>query len=173
MLGACALALVSAILLPGLIHFTQGASGHYFEQSYTLLGLMVGHPYSFVTRYTSRTQSGPSYVGFLDGGMSIFGLISLILMIVSICLIIISLFKKNKKLEFIGSILLLTTGLLVFALPVVGTDIIYFSYRTSTFSFNEYYFDCRLGVGTIVYGITSMISGLIGVFKQKIILQDT
>lgn len=175
MLGACALALVSAILLPGLIHFIQGASGHYFEQSYNLWGLMVGHTHSFTTWYASRsgTKYEPSYTGFLDGGMSIFGLISLILLIVSICLIIISLFAKNKKFNLIASILLLIAGLLVFALPVVGTDITSFSYRSGAYSFNEYYFDCRLGVGTIVYGITSMIGGLIGVFKQKFILQDT
>lgn len=174
MLGACALALTSAILLPGLIDYDMGASGRIFKRTSNLFGLMIGFPYVFSSVYGFNGKiSGPSHIGFLHGGMSIFGLISLILLIVSICLIIISLFKKNKKLELISSILLLITGLLVFALPTIGTEIVSASFSIRIGSFKLYYSNCRLGVGTIVYGITSMIGGLIGVFKQKFILQDT
>ena len=70
MLGACALALVSAILLPGLINYEMGASGRIFKTTSNLFGLMIGYPYVFASVYGFDGKiSGPSHIGFLHGGM--------------------------------------------------------------------------------------------------------
>ena len=102
-----------------------------------------------------------------DGGMSIFGLLSIVALVAGIALTIVSIFVKDKKLDFIGSILVAVAGVFMLLLLVAGTDVTQtYGNMTRTAKFTEVYEEFKLGIGAILYAIIAILGGAFGIVNK-------
>ena len=154
--GAAVLALIFGLILPGVSAEMGGAT-------YTIgiLGMAFGG-----AEYKVSAGGATMTAKVGDGGMSIFGLISLVALIVGIVLTIVSMFKDGK-LGFIGSILIAVAGVCMLLLLVVGTDVSQtFGGQTYTSKFAETFEQFKLGIGAIIYAILAILGGAFGILNK-------
>ena len=150
--GAAVLALIFGLILPGAVLEEHGA-----EISFSVLGLAFGG-----AEYKVSVGGATITEKLGDGGMSIFGLISLVALIVGIVLIVMSMFKDGK-LGFIGSILIAVAGVCMLLLLVAGTEI---SSGAYTQSFAKTFEQFKLGAGAIIYAIIAILGGGFGILNK-------
>lgn len=170
--GAAVLALIFGLILPGAVATTE-QSGLTINVTVNLLGIMFGS-----AKVISSTESALGNItqeSTLNGGMSIFGLISLIALIAGIALVVVSIFVKGKKFDFIGAICIAAAGILVLFTLTCGTDVTGVTMGSNTInsteSFVEAYEGFSLGAGAIIYGIIAILGGAFGIvnnFKKLI-----
>ncbi|MBR6773033.1 MAG: hypothetical protein IKM16_00045 [Clostridia bacterium] len=165
--GAAVLALIFGLILPGATYTTE-QSGLTVNVTVNLLGIMFGS-----AKVISSTESAIGNVtqeSTLNGGMSIFGLISLIALIAGIALIVVSIFVKGKKFDFIGAICIAAAGVLIFLTLTCGTDVTGVTMGNNTInsteSFVEAYEGFSLGAGAIIYGIVATLGGAFGIVNN-------
>ena len=151
--GAGVLALLFGLILPG-------ATADVFGTKYSIgvFGLAFGSP-----DVTVEAAGQSASAQFCEGGMSIFGLISIIALFAGIALTIASIFVKDKNLDFIGAILVAVAGLAMFLLLAAGTDV---SMYGMTGSFGDYYKEFSLGAGAIIYALIAIIGGGFGILNK-------
>ena len=97
------LALIFCLFLPGASYKTN-EMGTKVTMNISTIGLMFGRSV-LVTK-----AEGVKATIIYHGGLSIFGLFSFLCLVGGIGLVIASLFVKDKKLDFIGYILLVVAG---------------------------------------------------------------
>ncbi len=104
----------------------------------------------------------------LSGGMSITGLVSFIALVAGIALTVVSMFVKDKKLDFIGSICIAVAGVLMLLVLTVGTDLVVTAAGQSQpyAKFSEIYEGLKLGIGTILYGVIAILGGGFGILNK-------
>ena len=151
--GAGVLALILGMILPGAVAEMGG-----IDYSIAILGLAFG---GAELKASAGGQSATMKVG--DGGMSIFGLISIIALVVGIALVIASIFVKDKKFDFIGAILVAVAGVFMLLLLVAGTDL---TNNGQTAKFTEVYEEFKLGIGAIIYAIIAILGGAFGILNK-------
>ena len=161
--------IILATFLAGVIKVDQATIGSTLLSTTTttvsLIGLMFGNGTS-VSKTVSSNSENITKTPY-DGGMSTFGLIAIILLAIGIVAIVASLFIKGKKLDFIGSALILLGGIFIFLVLVGGTDLVSTfeigSYvQTNTVPFADAFEGFKLGAGVYVCAIISILGGLIG-----------
>ena len=156
--GAAVLALIFGLILPGAA-YTSEVLGRTTTITVNFLGLVFGG--ATVTKQTGNTTSTAT----ITGGMSTMGLISFLALIAGIALVVVSIFVKGKKFDFIGSICIAVAGVLAFFLLTGGTDV------TTTLGglaipFTEAFEDYSLGAGAIIYGIVATLGGAFGIVNN-------
>ena len=109
-------------------------------------------------------------ISTLNGGMSIFGLISFVLLVVAIATQVVATFVKLKKTDLIrlvSAACFVVAGILMFFLKTAGTDVILVSGGSDLggfigeqkAAFVDVFEDYTLGAGAIVYAILSLLAG--------------
>ena len=163
---ACAalLAFVFALFLPGA-SYKQTQGGVEVSSTAALIGIMFG------SSKIVSTASGVTMEALIKGGMSIFGLISVILLALGIAAVIASIFVKEKKLDLIGSILIVLAGIFVFLTLVAGTNVTAMTMAGETITdlsepFAEVFGEMKLGAGAYVYGILALLGGGFGILNN-------
>ena len=164
--GAAVLALIFGLILPGAGKVEEGLLGT-ATYSVPFLGLAFGG--ATITTQTGNTSTTET----LTGGMSTMGLISFLALIAGIALVVVSIFVKGKKFDFIGSICIAVAGVLAFFLLTGGTDVVYevIGNTTQNVEFTKKFSEYTLGAGAIIYGIIAILGGAFGIvnnFKKLI-----
>ena len=155
--GAGLLAFIFCLFLPG-ISYKMGDG----RTDVAIIGLMFG-------RSTAVSKSAGAKVEMvINGGLSIFGLLSFLCLIAGIGLTIASIFVKDKKFDFIGSILIVVAGIFAFMLLVACTDITKMAGEKlpKPEAFKEVFGDFKLGAGVYVYGILAILGGGFGIANK-------
>ncbi len=116
--------------------------------SISLIGLMFGNG--------SIKTAGVS-VGY-KGGMSYFGLIAFILLIVAIVLAIVAVVMKKSNLLMVAGAVAVIAGICVLLVLVAGTKVSSASVDTAV-SFKAFMEGLKLGVGTILFAISAILGG--------------
>lgn len=161
--GAAVLALIFGLILPGAAYSVE-QFGVTESQTANLIGLMFGS--TTITVTAGNVTASMIY----QGGMSIFGLISFLALIAGIALVVVSIFVKGKKFDFIGAICIAVAGIFAFLLLTCGTDItgvtINGTTSNGTAAFTEVYEEFKLGAGAIIYGIVATLGGAFGIVNN-------
>ena len=150
--GICSLICLAGAGLTGTASFS-GISG---SVTYNLAGFIGGN-YTVTTVATVAGQSATT-TATLEGGVSIFGIIAVTLTVLGAFVTIAGLLFKKKALVLIGGVLFLLSGISIFLLKVAGSDM------AEGLSFVDFFKGTKeapinLGVGTIFYGILSILGG--------------
>ena len=112
-LAVACLALIFTFILPGATMSTV-SDGITVHGKISLLGVIFGNSEIVYDIFGINVK-----VPF-SGGASVFGIISFLCLLAGIALIILSFFKKDKKFDVIGYILLFISGITFFMLFVAG-----------------------------------------------------
>ena len=172
-LTAGLIALLCAVFLPAAaaqeVISSFADSWHYV----TIIGLAFNCVDVFVFR---RPMNGPNEgqlftkaATHVYGGMSIFALVSVVLLIVGIVLLVVFLFTKKKPLNLIGSICLVLSGIFIFFILELGTDIDRRVFINSghiidvNMPFKDHYRTLKLDIGTLFYALATIFGGAIGI----------
>jgi hypothetical protein len=171
-LTAGLIALLCAIFLPAI---SYSVSNPTTDRVYyvTILGLAFGSAdmFAFINRFQAPPK-GQQYVVELSyhiyGGMSIFALVSVLLLVASITLLVVSLFAKKKVLDLIGAICFVFAGSYIFHILKFGTNIDdMFSYNgfisMNIKTFKDFYREFRIDIGTLFFAIATIFGGAIGI----------
>ena len=138
----------------------------------TIIGLAFGcaDMFNYFCPMIGKNQGQQSIIATarVYGGMSIFALVSVVLLIVGIVLLVISLFTKKKNLNLIGSICLALSGIFIFFILELGTDIDRIISNKGTIYDNDYMFEkfyglYKLDIGTLFYALATIFGGAIGI----------
>ena len=169
-LTAGLIALLCAIFLPAVAQRVVMSSLSDAWTYVTIIGLAFGDAdlFDFLMRLTGPDK-GQHHIGathHIYGGMSIFALVSVLLLIAGITLLIISLFTKKKNLNLIGSICLALSGIFIFFILELGTNIDrlvhYTGYTQEKITaFRDYYRLFNIDIGTLFYAIATIFGGAI------------
>lgn len=160
------LALIFMFALPGLTTSVEGATG-----TVSMLGLVFGNG-------TIHTEVDTGIMGSISmdvsykGGMSYFGLIAFILLVVALVLVVLSFVLKDKAkvLLLTAGALLVVSGVCAFMLGVAGTDVTQeIAQVQATSSFKDAFQDCNLGVGPILFGIFNLLAGAVLVVDELVL----
>ncbi len=154
--GAAVLALILGLIFPGVVAEMNGG-----KFTIGILGMAFGGAeYKVSAGGTTMTAK----IG--DGGMSIFGLISLIALLVGLVLVVVSMLKGQEA-SFIGSALIAFAGVCMLLLLVAGTDVSQtVAGTTRTTKFTTMFEEFKLGFGAIIYAIIAIIGGGLGVLNK-------
>ena len=165
--GLVALALILAIFLPGATYYQEETTlGVTSSQSnkINLYSLIFGGISGTAVSTIGNTVTTNEISAL--GGMSIFALISFILLVLGLVAVAASLVVKDKKLDLIGSALLVLAGILMFLLLVAGADLtIEGALQNHVVTFKETFEGYKLGIGAILYSILAILAGLFGGFN--------
>lgn len=147
--GAAVLALILGLVLPGA---TAEAFGE--TAKVDMVDLLFG-----VKEEALGTK--------MTGGVSIFGLISLIALVAGLALTAVSVFVYDKNFDLIGAGLIAVAGVLMFLLLTAGTGFKQsLGEISSTTKFADIYEGFKLGAGAILYAIIAIIGGGFGVANK-------
>ncbi len=104
----------------------------------------------------------------ITGGMSTFALFSVIALFLGLALSILSIFSKNKNLDFLGAILVVVAGILMLFLLTAGTDVVTASFGSTTITvkFVEYFKEYSLAIGAILYSVIAILGGGLGILSK-------
>ena len=169
-----AIVLLSAAVLSFIFFFTM--SGVKMTQVESGIEMVCTVPLSGVAFGSSKVNAQYNYGGVnfdasipFSGGLSVFGLISFILLLVSMALIIYAMIKKNAKIELYGAICLLISGICMFLVLVAGSDVVAdlssFGQEKMAESFREFYEDTHISVGVYFYGIVCILGSAFGIYR--------
>ncbi|MBQ8196558.1 MAG: hypothetical protein IJZ73_00670 [Clostridia bacterium] len=101
------------------------------------------------------------------GGVSTFGIIAFVLLALGVVAIVASLFIKGKKLDLIGSALIVLGGICLFLVLVAGFNVTYSSLFTEQIvAFKEFFEGFKLGAGVYICAILSILGGLFGAYTS-------
>jgi len=101
------------------------------------------------------------------GGVSTFGIIAFVLLALGVVAIVASLFIKGKKLDLIGSALIVLGGICLFLVLVAGSNVTYSSLFTEQIvAFKEFFEGFKLGAGVYICAILSILGGLFGAYTS-------
>lgn len=149
---------IVCLFLPGVtIGNSQKLFGENTTGSISLIGLMFGcGPFKM-------TVIDEAYVINYSGAMSIFGLFAFLLLIAAIILAIGAfIIKKTNLLIFAGTIAIVA-GICALLVKVAGTNI-----NGGSFTSFMNNFDFRLGIGTILFAISTVLGGGLLVLSKTI-----
>lgn len=146
---------ILCIFLPGCINtLTATVFGQTIttETKVLLYGLVFGNPEVIIT----VTSAGSTSMVF-EGGLSYLGLIGFILVAIGLVVTLLSLFfKRQAKLICVLAFLIILIGAcLMMAVLTCGSDV---AYQGLTSSFTDTYEEFDLGVGTILFFVSGLIS---------------
>lgn len=149
---------IVCLFLPGVtIGNPQEIFGENTTGSISLIGLMFGSG-PFKITFTDQ-----SHVINYSGAMSIFGLFAFLLLIAAIILVIGAfIIKKTNLLIFAGTIAIVA-GIFALLVKVAGTNI-----NGGSFTSFMNNFDFRLGIGTILFAISTVLGGGLLVLSKTI-----
>lgn len=100
------------------------------------------------------------------GGVSTFGIIAFVLLALGVVAIVASLFVKGKKLDLIGSMLIVLGGICLFLVLVAGSNVTYTSlFSEQIVAFKEFFEGFKLGAGVYICAIISILGGLFGAYS--------
>ena len=152
------LALVSALIFPAI----SRKLGEESSITANIFGMAFGGA-TLTTTIKSTTTSVA-----ITGGMSIFALISIIALFMGIALSVMSIFSKNKNLDFLGAILVTISGVLMLFLLTAGTDVVTAEIGSTTITekFVEYFKEFNLAFGAILYAILAILGGGLGILSK-------
>lgn len=156
------LVMTVAVLSIVLVCFLPGVHGKGSQEKYSIhtLGLVFGNATMHVS---SKTYSASVA---LTGGMSVFGLASAVTLITGVILAIISIKVRNKSLDYYGIVLVIISGICMLMLFEMGTMIkvnnIPYEYKGFVLIYGF-----ELGAGAIVYGITTIVGGIVGIIIEE------
>lgn len=161
------LCIIGAIMAIGFTFLTGlRVEGDYYRgevlvASISVIGLIFGKG-KLVTNF----EEVPTY--HTGGTISIFALISFIIMIIGIGMCIISLILNVKNLDVFSGAVVVVASLLMLLIKVAGTNMENMFGDVQKFSifFKEY----SLGVGTILYAIIPICAFIIGFIIKKIMI---
>ena len=166
------IALLCAIFLPAAVQRMVASS---FADNWiyvTIIGLAFGNAdlFRFLMRLTGPNK-GQHLIGtthHVYGGMSIFALVSVLLLIAGITLLIVFLFTKKKNLNLIGSICIALSGIFIFFILELGTNIYrlvsYTGYTQENITaFRDFYRLFNIDIGTLFYALATIFGGAIGI----------
>jgi hypothetical protein len=165
--GLVALALILAFAFPGATFYqeetTLGVTS-YQSNKISLYSIIFGGLSGTSVSAIGNTVT-TNEISVL-GGMSYFALISFILLVLGLVLVVASLVVKDKKLDLIGSALLVLAGIFMFLILVAGADItIEGNVKDHVLTFKEMFEEYKLGAGAIIYAILAILAGLVGGFN--------
>ena len=102
----------------------------------------------------------------LKGGVSILGLVSLLLLALAVVLAIMSFYKRKARLEYYGIVLVVVSGVLMLMLFNMGTLV---QVNKNIIQFRDFirFYGFELSTGAIVYGIINIVIGIIGVIIEE------
>ena len=152
---AAFLALFFALILPGVKGSFEGVT----ISAKTLAVAFGGADYE----YTS--SAGHSGTLSTTGGMSIFGLISVLLLFLSIVLAAASVFVEGKNLDSFASLLLFVSGIFMLLLLVAGTDVTLMGTKVEFSEVKDAY-NIKLSIGAIIYAIVAILGGAFGIYNK-------
>lgn len=149
---------IVCLFLPGVtIGNPQNLLGENATGSISLIGLMFGcGPFK-------ETFTDESHVINYSGAMSIFGLFAFLLLIAAIILSIGAFIIKKSNLLIPAGVIAIVAGICALLVMVAGTDI---NGESFTSFMNE--FDFRLGIGTILFAISTILGGGLLVLSKTI-----
>ena len=172
-LTAGLIALLCAVFLPAAVAYDLINWACDSWAFVTIIGLAFGCADIYVY---SHPQVGPNkgnqHIGAAShvyGGMSIFALVSVVLLIVGIVLLVISLFTKKKPLNLIGSICIALSEIFIFFILELGTNIdrrVFINsgnIRDIDTAFKNFYRPFKLDIGTLFYALATIFGGAIGI----------
>ena len=155
--GAAILALIMALILTGITK-SQTYGSTTAVNTVSLVGMIFGGGPSVGT--LGSTSTSTEY----QGGMSIFGLISFIVLLLGVASLVASVFVEDKKLDLLGAALIALAGILMLLLLSAGTDLARtIGNTTVTTTFAEAFEGYSLATGPIVYAIIAILGGGFGV----------
>ena len=102
----------------------------------------------------------------MKGGVSILGLLSLILLALAVALAIMSFYRRKSRLEYYGIVLVVVSGVLMLMMFNMGTLV---EINKNIIQFRSFvmFYGFELSTGAIVYGITTIVVGIIGVIIEE------
>lgn len=156
-LAAAVLALVLAIFLPGVI--AESDNG---KATISLLAFIFGSA-TVKSSYTVGNTTINNESAY-TGGMSTMGLIAVILLVLGIIALVAKMFISGKKLDLIGSLLIVVGGIFLFLCLSAGADVSVTEKVSITFK--EAFESYKLGLGVYVCGIVSILGGGYGIYKR-------
>ena len=145
--------------------FTDGAIG-YCHEAYNKFGFDMSRKLiHFIIGGGKMYDMSDRVVDTLDpmSGISLYGAISFICLIVSTILFLSYLRKKKEGVYLISSILLLLSGVFILFLLKEGTNIS--GHGWGGFELYEVFGDPRLGAGTIIWSVLCTFGGAFGIFQ--------
>ena len=155
--GAIIFALLSALILPGIIR-VDGV----YTYTASVFSLMLGYVH-IVTKKLPAGEQIPVYSEKTGtGGMSTFGFISFILLCVAIVLLVVYFCTKIKYFDLISAFFTIISGIFIFFLLESGTDIV----EKYSHSFFYTYFYYTLSSGAILYGIFTIVGGTFAILYK-------
>ncbi len=152
----------TATLALVLVHVLPGAYGGVGKEKYYIKTLDFIFGGATVQVYTEDISA--SIV--LKGGVSIFGVLSIASLLLGVALAIASFYNRTARLEYYGAVLIVVSGISMLLLFNMGTlvtvDKRIIDYRSFIFSHGF-----NLSIGAIVYGITTIVIGIIGIIIEE------
>ena len=145
-----------------LVYLLSGISGSSGEEKYYIdtLEIVFGN----ATMQVSKQEQ--TKIVALEGGMSIFGLCSIIALILADILAIVSIFVRNYALDYYAVVAIIVSGVLMLLLFNMGTMV---TIEGNVMQFKHFVLrnSFKLGAGAIAYGITTIVGGAIGLFIEE------
>ena len=154
--------MITGLLSLIFVHIFSGLKGHVGEEKYYIntLDFALGNAkMSVATKEFARVVS-------LSGGVSIFGVVWLIMFIASIIFEILSIFYKNFPFDYYGAVFMVISGVAMLMLFNMGT-IIWIGKNAIDFRSFILLYGFELGAGAIVSGITALVGGIIGIVIEE------
>lgn len=171
-LTAGLIALLCAVFLPAAANGMVISSLSDAWTYVTIIGLAFGDTalFQFWMRLTgpNKGQHLIKATHHVYGGMSFFALVSVLLLIAGITLLVVFLFTKKKPLNLIGSICIALSGIFIFFILELGTNIdrlVYYTGHTQEkiTAFKDFYRNYKLDIGTLFYALATIFGGAIGI----------
>ena len=102
----------------------------------------------------------------LGGGMSIFGIVSVIMFIASMTFEVLSIFLKKFPFDYYGAVFMVISGIGMLMLFNMGTVL---SFGKNAIDFRSFVvlYGFKLGTGAIVSGITAIVGGIVGIYIEE------
>ena len=155
------------IMITGLVslifvHVFTGLKGHVGEEQYyikTLEFALGGANMQVTTEEFTRVVK-------LGGGISIFGMLSVVMFLASMVFEVLSIFLKKFPFDYYGAVFMVISGIGMLMLFNMGTII---SIGQNAIDFRSFVllYGFELGAGAIVYGITAIVGGIVGIFIEE------
>ena len=148
--GVFAIIAVVALFLPGL-YASQEVFGEKASSSVSFFGLAFsGGPLTLKGNGSTISQK-------YSGGLSVFALLAVVLLVVAIVLVVLAIVLKKRNLVWIAALLLVVAGISALLVKVVGTP---FSMEgvTGNIPFKDFVGEFKLGIGSILFAVGSIVS---------------
>jgi hypothetical protein len=168
-----AFAAIAAIILATFLTGVRVYEESYINGSFlgstlktvSLLSFIFGSTSYELTTVLGSNEPDVSQFAYA-GGVSTFGIIAFILLALGVVAIVASLFVKGKKLDLIGSMLIVLGGICLFLVLVAGSNVTYTSlFNEQIVAFKEFFEGFKLGAGVYICAIISILGGLFGAYS--------